>query len=95
LRSFIRPLGAGEHSSVPARFSMRISRLVHTGRLPDFAGISPNFPQLSTAVESLRGDVRAGLLSTAFVLHTPCGQPDLKLVRLYSPAAGFDVGSFL
>jgi hypothetical protein len=34
-------------------------------------------------------------LSTAFVLHTPCGQPALKLVRLYSPAAGFAAGSFL
>jgi large subunit ribosomal protein L34 len=67
---------------------MRISRLVHSGQYTWFAGISSCSPQLSTAVESLRGDDLATPLSTAFVLHTPCGQPAPKLVRLYSPAAG-------
>ena len=74
---------------------MRISCLVHTGRFSCFAGLLSCFPQLSTAVERPRRRDFAVPLSTAFALHAPCGQPSAKLVRLYSPAAGFDAGSFL
>src|SRR5205807_7218788 len=80
--------GVGEHSSVPERLSMRISRLVRKGRLARFAGISLASHTLSTAVESRCAEAAAVPLSTAFPCPHPCGQPGRETVRLYSPAAG-------
>src|SRR3954471_12647115 len=67
---------------------MRISRLVHSGHLPRFAGVFTTAHTLSTPVESVCEAGGAVALSTTFPPWTGCGEPDGRKVRLYSPAAG-------